>query len=208
MITATQTPNHRSTGSRLNRINPGLLSRAKDGNDKALEELIELTEAAIYALCRAILKDPQCAEDATQETFVRLVQNLPRFDHSRIGFEAWLLRIARNTAITMWRHNRKCTDESFAQTSEDDTPPARGHLDESPLDRAIAVEDRERILALIEDLPAQQREILILRFYHSLEPAEIAGVTGITPGNARIRLKRALDAIRRRLNEETGGSQP
>lgn len=175
------------------------------GEDAALEELIRRYETDVYALCRAILKRPERAEDATQETFLRMIESLPRFDHSGKGFQAWLLRIARNVAINQWRKQRIRGESGFDAAKVYDDPAPVHVSARSPLEGLVADEMLGRVYAALNRLPGPLREVLILRFFHQLKTAEIARVVGITPGNARTRLTRAVQEMRSVV--EAGGDE-
>lgn len=172
------------------------LRRAAAGDDRALEGLIHQYEARVAALCRAVLKRPDWTEDAVQETFLRMVQNLGRFDAGQEGFASWLNRIARNAAIDLLRRQNVREAKQFDSAALDETEAAN----DSPVERAIRREDLALLHEVLDALPGPQREVLVLRFLHNLEPQEIAGVLGISPGNARVRLNRALNAVRAALN--------
>jgi len=173
-----------------------LLTRAVTGEDAALEELIRRYETDVYALCRAILKRPERAEDATQETFLRMIKALPRFDPSGKGIQAWLLKVARNVSISHWRKQRLRGETDFNAAEAYDDPAAVHVSARSPLDTLVANEMLGRVYNALNTLPGPLREVLILRFFHQLKTAEIAEVVGITPGNARIRLTRAVQEMR------------
>lgn len=173
-----------------------ILCRAVAGDDCALESLIQQYEAHVAALCRAILKRPDWSEDATQETFLRMVQGLPKFDAGREGFAPWLGRIARNAAIDILRRQNLREAKQFDSEALNESEAAN----DSPEERAIRREDLALLHEVLDGLPGPQREVLVLRFLHNLEPQAIAGVLRISPGNARVRLNRALNAVRAALN--------
>ena len=184
-----------------------LLARARRGEDAALEVLIARHEARVYALARAILKDPEAAEDAAQETFLRVVRQLAAFNDSAAALENWVLTIARNAALDLWRKRRARGEAAFEDPVWDRVPEGEQPC-ASPLDALVAREDAEWIAKAVEALPGPWREVLVLRFYHNLEPAEIAKVIGVTPENARIRLWRALRELRKQLSgDEREGSE-
>jgi len=177
-----------------------LLARARHGDDAALEALIARHEARVYALARAILKDPSAAEDATQETFLRVVRQVAQFRDGTAGFEGWVLTIARNAALDLWR-KRRTRDEAAFEDERWDRIPEGERPEASPLDALVAREDAVWIAKAVDALPGPWREVLVLRFHHDLEPSEIAKVIGVSPENARIRLWRALRELRRQLSD-------
>lgn len=179
-----------------------LLAKACAGDESAIETLIGQQEGRVYALARSILRTPEWAEDATQEALLRVVQNLSSTRHASTDFNAWVLSITRNVALDLWRKRRVRGEASFEETAIQAAPSAGEALHESPLDALIAREDAGWMAAAIETLPGPWREALVLRFYHGLEPAQIAKVVGVSPENVRIRLWRALRELRRQLTEE------
>jgi len=175
-----------------------LLARARGGDDQAQETLIAKHEARVYALARAIVKDRASAEDATQETFLRVITRLPEFKDNSNAFDAWVLAIARNVALDQLRR-RKVRGETTDDFERLELLNAGELANPSPLERLSALEDTCAAAQALESLPGIWREILVLRFYHDLQPAEAAKVLGVSPENARIRLWRALNELRTRL---------
>jgi len=165
--------------------------------DAALEALIVRHEGRVFALAKAILKRPEWAEDATQETFLRIVQQSSRGEVPTTGLDLWVLRIARSVAIGLWRKRRVRGETGFDERERAETPPPDSEF--SPLQCAIAAEESARVMAAIDDLPGPVREVLMLRFFHGLEPAAIGQVIGCGGSAARVRLWRALKELRRRL---------
>ncbi len=184
------------------RTDTQLLAKASTGDQHALEVLIGEQEARIYALARSILKAPEWAEDATQEALLRVVQNLNRTWLHGADFDAWVLTIARNVALDFWRRRRVRGAADFDESAPQEASSAQEGLHESPLDALVAREDAVWLGAAIDALPGPYREVLVLRFYHGLEPAEIAKVVNVSPENARIRLWRALRELRSQLSAE------
>lgn len=184
-----------------------LLVRAVAGEEAALEELIQRYETAVYALCRAILKRPEQAEDATQETFLRMIESITRLDCSHDGFQAWLLRIARNVSISLWRKQRIRGETGFDSAEVYDDAAAVHFQARSPLESLVADEMISRIHASLDALPGPLREVLVLRFCHQLKTSEIARVVGIQPGNARVRLTRAVQEMRRVVEADGVGNK-
>lgn len=162
-----------------------------------LDLFIKNHRPRVYALAKAILKQHEWAEDATQETLLRVVQ------HIESGMEkddasAWVLCITRNVSISMWRKLQRRGEVEFDSVEIFDRAPRDD--DATPLDLAIDREDARRVAAAMEHLPGPLREVLILRFYHGLEPREMAKVLDVSDENARVRLWRAIRELRIVLN--------
>ncbi|HYG75106.1 MAG TPA: sigma-70 family RNA polymerase sigma factor [Planctomycetota bacterium] len=169
-------------------------------NEAVLAELVSAHRARVYALAKAILKRHELAEDATQETFLRVVRHYGQNHEAKRNASAWILCIARNVAIGMWRRHKRRDEVEFDTAAQFDLPPAELGV-ASPVDNAIDREDVRRLVAAIDRLPGPLREVLTLKFYHNLEPREIAKVVGVTDENARIRIWRAVREVRSILGE-------
>ncbi len=145
----------------------------------------------VYGLVRRLLGDDADARDAAQETFVRAIGHLRDFDPSR-SFRTWIFSIAANHVRDLLRRRRPAP---LAAGGEDELPdPA---LPEDPVLRG---EDRERILAALDELPFDWRIVVTLQFQQGLAPPEIAEALGISVNAVRIRLYRALAALRKVLS--------
>lgn len=186
------------------RFSASLLSQAQTGSDAAIEALIARCEPRIFALARAILKEPALAEDVTQETLLRLVQQLPTLDTRVDTFDTWLLCVARNLAIGLLRKRRVRGEMEFSEDHELPDPSELRDTEPAPLEMIAALEDAGRISAALDQLPSIWREIVILRYYHDLEPAEIGTVIGDSAVNVRVRLFRAIRELRSLLQDKEG----
>jgi RNA polymerase sigma-70 factor (ECF subfamily) len=144
----------------------------------------------MYNSCYRILRDRCEAEDAMQESFLKAFSNIDRYDSS-ISFDAWILRIAINTAIDRLRKNRmEFTDytDSVSSNIIDDSF-------EEEEERESVMEKAEQIKAAIEQLPDSQRLIVNLYLIEGYDHEEIAGILKIQPGNVRIQYMRAKQKL-------------
>jgi RNA polymerase sigma-70 factor (ECF subfamily) len=162
-----------------------LVQRARDGDDQAFAELYRRHFAAVYRVAFLICHDAAAAEDIAQEAFLAAVRNLDRFERGR-PVRPWLARIASNRAID-WVRARARRAESALQ----DLPAAE-------TDRGMAPDDAP---ALIARLPAEQRQVVALRFVLDLTPGEIASLLDLPRGTVNSRLRRGLDALGASLEE-------
>jgi RNA polymerase sigma factor (sigma-70 family) len=136
--------------------------------------------------------DADDARDIVQDAFVRLWQNPPAdFSHPR----AWLYAVCRTRAIDLLRRRGRMVadDGTVAEATVDDAPtPARTLLEK---------ESASALFALVDTLPAKQREIVRLKFQGDLSYAEIAEVTGLTASNVGFILHTALATLRERAGK-------
>jgi RNA polymerase sigma-70 factor, ECF subfamily len=131
------------------------------------------------------------AMDLTQEAFLRVHRHWSRRDPSR-PFTAWLYSILRNLAIDLKRQRDSRTNREQAVAVEDGSTPNPEHL-------ARQTQLKTRVWDAINQLPDQQREVLVLRDIHGLSYAEIAQVTGATLATVNSRLHDARQKLRQKL---------
>jgi RNA polymerase sigma-70 factor (ECF subfamily) len=162
-----------------------LVRRARDGDGDAFAELYRRHFATVYRVAFLVCHDAAAAEDIAQEAFLAAVRNLDRFERGR-PVRPWLARIASNRAIDWVRaRNRR------AESELDDVPG--GEVPDGPPTQAA--------LGLIARLPAEQRQVVALRFVLDLTPGEIAGLLDLPRGTVNSRLRRGLDALGASLEE-------
>lgn len=137
-------------------------------------------------------RDHALAEDLTSEIFMKALERYETYHESGGSFSSWVFTIARNHVIDRYRtHREQVSIDALANVLP---APAR--------DLSQEIDDRstiKRVLAAIDTLPPQHREILVLKFMSELETDEIAHVLGKKPGAIRVALHRALQALKRTL---------
>jgi RNA polymerase sigma-70 factor (ECF subfamily) len=166
------------------------LRRAQRGDERAWRELIERYQRPVHALIWRLLagRSRNRVEDLAQETFVRVLRALPRFDPSGpASLSTWILTIATRLALNELRRPEAepLPDEPRARDRADDAS------ERSRLGAAIA--------AGIAALPDGQRAVIVLREFHELEYAEIATMLELDVGTVKSRLARARSALRASL---------
>lgn len=152
---------------------------------------------AAYNFARWLARNDHDAEDIVQEAYLRAV----RYGHSFSGENprAWILAIVRNTFYT-WRKGNNSTDQSV---SFDEELHCAG-CEEDPEARLIRDADAQTVTRAIEQLPAEFREVIVLREFEDLSYREIARVTGTPIGTVMSRLARARAHLRRIIMQRTG----
>jgi RNA polymerase sigma-70 factor (ECF subfamily) len=143
-------------------------------------EIVEEYFMDVYAACFRILGRPQDAEDATQETFLALFREKEKIA-AATSARAWVLAIARNTAISMLRARRPVA------------PLAEEAAGAAPLPETA---DRERLHVALAGLSEEERHLVQMRFLEGKGPAEMAAATGRNPGSVAVALCRALQRLR------------
>ena len=153
---------------------------------------------AVYRLCRAATGNHADADDAAQETFVRVYRSLPSYDPAR-PFGPWLRKIAWNCGLSVRRDGSAGVPRAAAGDASEAVDPAPG-----PEESAAGNEERERVADAMAALPAELRTVMVLRAVEGLSYAEIALVAGIPAGTVMSRLSRA----RKRLLDTLGTGSP
>lgn len=162
-----------------------LLKRIEQGDTRAADELIQMFYPEILRYCLWHVPNRSLAEDAVQETFLKVIRYFDRYTHKG-KFKAFLYRIAANTCIDMQRKNR------HADLS----------LEESGLDPCYSEPAFETIHSdlalkqLVKCLPAQSQEIILLRYGQDLTLREIADILHLPLGTVQSRQRAALKKLR------------
>lgn len=168
-----------------------LASLASAGDDAAFASLVTRFQAAVFRWSLTFARDPDEAEDITQEVFVRVHRQIGNY-RSDGPLEAWLYRITRRTASqlrrTRGRRGRLALSPAARPEREVYTTDPGGRVDRQ---RAASV-----IHELFSELPRRQREIFDLVDLQGLSPAEVAERTGMRPVSVRANLFKARRAIR------------
>jgi RNA polymerase sigma-70 factor, ECF subfamily len=143
------------------------VTRAKEGDRDAIRYLYLRFSDNVYSYVRTILRDDHEAEDVTQHVFAKLMTVLPKYEQRSVPFAAWILRVARNVAVDHMRQRRAIPCEEVRELD-----PRRDHGD--------AQQTSIGLREALEELPEDQREVLVLRHLVGLSPGEIAGRLGKT----------------------------
>lgn len=169
-----------------------LIQAAQRGDRDAMHQLLKPWNDPIFGFLLASLRDRSDAEDAAQETFIRVVKGLPSYEH-RGEFRAWVFRIARNqAALTATRRRRVSDHESGVEPTELHAFAAGDETDD-----ALAEADRAAELrAAVEALPDAEREVIRLRLDEDLKFREIAERTGAPLNTVLGRMRNAARRLR------------
>ncbi len=174
-----------------------LIRRANDGDQEAFRILVERYQGAVYNLAYRMLGDPQEAEDAAQEIFVRIYRQLAQYDSER-KFSTWVLAIATNYCIDQLRRRRL-----QLVPLENIIPWARAG-EAGPEGAALDREAQDEVQQLLRTLPEKYRAPLVLRYWQDLSCAEIAEVLKVPEGTVKTQLHRARKALGRLIEEREG----
>lgn len=159
-------------------------------DDLALAALVDEYSSTLYRVAYSVMRNQADAEDAVQEAFLRVLRHRDSLDEVR-DHRVWLIRIVWNVVLDRKRR-AKTRPETDDVTELMRVLPATGLTAE---ERAAAAQHHARMLALVEQLPAKEREVLMLSAFEELNSVEIASVLGITESSVRSRLFRARNLM-------------
>lgn len=181
-----------------------LIEQYRKGDSSAIEQLVLKYQNRIYNVILKICADPDDAAELTQETFVKVIENLDKFE-GRSGFYTWTFRIAVNLTLNYCQRNSKLAFQSLdAELDQQDDRKVRQVLkdflsDDSSPDPAAEVQNKElyRITAkALMGLDETHRTVIVLRDIEGMSYARIAEVLDIELGTVRSRLSRARSKMR------------
>ena len=171
-----------------------IIHAAQRGDESAFRLLIEQHYGYVHRLAYRILLDHDDAQDAAQETFVKVWQGLAHFTTS-MNFTTWLYRIVSNTAIDRYRSRRRNAGVSLSQAKD---IPDGGSASSAVLSNEID----EIIRDLLGHLPPLQRLVLALRDVEDLSIDDVASITGTSAQSVRTNLSYARKKMRELLATE------
>ncbi len=166
------------------------MRRVARGDQEAFLELYERYAARVHALTLRILGDSMLAEEATQDTFLKLWSRARQYVAARGSFLTWLLTIARHTALDRLRLEGRRP----LLSCEDDPEETWNSL---PDEQTASDEARWRSLYFaVRALPEEQRQVIELAYYGGLSQSQIAEVLGWPLGTVKTRLRAAMQTLR------------
>jgi len=165
-------------------------ARLRRGDTAGLTGLMGRHQDRLFRYLLRLLGDEAVAEDAFQQTWLRVAERIGRYDAAR-PFGPWLFAVARNLALD---HLRRRRPESLEEIDEPAAP-----RDSDPLDRAAAGQRRAGLAEAVAGLAPLDREVLTLRFEEELALPQLAETLGVPLPTAKARLYRALARLREKL---------
>lgn len=175
--------------------------QAQQGSDEAFTRLVETYQKPVYNLCYRMLGEPEAAEDAAQETFLRAYQNLHRYDASR-AFGTWLLSIAAHYCIDLLRKKKFKMFSLDAENDEDMAFELPDASSPAPEIESVKRELRDRLHLLLKKLDATDRAAVIMRYWYDFSEVEIARSLNLTVSAVKSRLHRSRRELAGMWQEE------
>ena len=179
-----------------------LLNNYRSGDQSAISKLIERHKRRVRDYIYMMVKDNDVADDIFQETFIKVIRVIDEGRYTDNGkFLSWVLRIAHNQVIDHFRAQRQNKSVSEAEAGYDVLGTLK--LSERTVEDAMVCEQIESdVRNLIELLPEEQREVVMMRYYSGMSFKEIAEQTGVSINTALGRMRYALINLRRMIREK------
>jgi RNA polymerase sigma-70 factor, ECF subfamily len=186
------------------------IRRILAGEKHLFHELIGPCERPMYFLLLALLGNESEAEDAAQETAIKVYRNLSSF-RGEAQFRTWVLSIARNEGLARLRkieNRREDSIDALTEDAGDFTPALLTSWREVPAEELERQEVRNLIRQAIDGLPEIYRNVMLLRDIEEMDVRETAAALGISEGAVKVRLHRARALMQRALAPRLKGFAP
>jgi RNA polymerase sigma factor (sigma-70 family) len=179
----------------INLSDAELVLAYQQGHEQALSVLINRHKDKVYTALYMLVKDKYLAEDLFQDTFLKIIKTIKEGKYSEQGkFLPWAIRVARNLCMDYFRRTR--LQVTITLPDGQDISSLLGSSDWA----SDAIEKRQvhdTVRKLVEDLPEEQREVIVLRIYADLSFKEISDLTGVSINTALGRMRYALINLRK-----------
>ena len=178
-----------------------LVAAFQQGNNNALEVLISRHKDKIFTSILILTKDKYMAEDLFQDVFIKIIDTLRSKKYNEEGkFLPWALRVAHNLVVD---HFRKVNRKPTIITSDKQDIFEMINVVEEGVDRTmIRTQSQERMRKVVDMLPEEQREVIVLRHFADLSFKEIAEITNCSINTALGRMRYGLMNLRKLMTEK------
>lgn len=182
-------------------IDQDLIKLYLAGDQKSFEVLLNRHKDKIYTSIYLFVKDTALAEDIFQEVFIKIINTLREGKYNHEGkFLQWAMRIAYNMCVDHFRRNKRRAHISPTESFDifDILPQQELNVEQS----TIKNEMHDRLREIVDRLPEEQREVVILRHYADMSFKEISQLTRVSINTALGRMRYALINIRKMIEEK------
>jgi RNA polymerase sigma-70 factor (ECF subfamily) len=178
-----------------------LISKYLAGQESALEKLIRRHKSRVFAYILMVVKDKELAEDLFQDTFIKVINTFRSGQYKEEGkFIQWVMRIAHNLIIDFFRKAKRIP---IVENSDDYDIFDKVRIPvESVEDQLITEQIHRDVKKLIDYLPKEQKEVLVMRHYGDMSFKDIAEVTNVSINTALGRMRYALINLRKLVKEK------
>ncbi len=177
-----------------------LIEQYINGDEKSFEILLNRHKSKIYTSIYLFVKDHDLAEDIFQEVFIKIIDTIRKGKYYHDGkFLQWAMRIAYNMCVDHFRRSKRRTNVSLSD--DFDIFDVIQSEDENMEQSLVRTQTHSKVKKLIDMLPEEQREVVILRHYADMSFKEIASLTRVSINTALGRMRYALINMRKMIEE-------
>ena len=177
-----------------------LVSDYINGNETSLEILIKRHQQRLFSFIYSKVKDRDITEDIFQDTFIKVIRTLKKGNYNEEGkFLPWVVRISHNLIIDYFRKSNRMP--KFRNTDEFDIFSVLGDGALNAEKKIIKEQIHEDVRELINELPEEQKQVLIMRMYNDMSFNEISENTGVSINTALGRMRYALINLRKLIEK-------
>jgi RNA polymerase sigma-70 factor (ECF subfamily) len=170
------------------------------GDENALATLISRHQSKIYGFIYSKISDRDVSDDIFQDTFIKVIKTLKSNSYNEEGkFLPWVMRIAHNLIVDHFRKNKKMP--MFRETEEFSIFSVMSDNEPNIESQLITSQVESDLQKLIDELPDDQREVLVMRMYQDLSFKEISELTGVSINTALGRMRYALMNLRKVIDK-------
>jgi RNA polymerase sigma-70 factor (ECF subfamily) len=177
-----------------------LVKKYVEGDENALTVLINRHQSKIFGFIYSKISDRDISNDIFQDTFIKVIRTLKSQSYNEEGkFLPWVMRIAHNLIIDHYRKNKKMP--MFRETEEFSIFSIMSDDSLTIENKIIRDQVEVDLKKLIEELPADQKEVLVMRMYQDMSFKEISEITGVSINTALGRMRYALMNMRKVIDK-------
>lgn len=177
-----------------------LIAQYLGGDEKSFEELLNRHQQKIYTTIYLFVKDDSLAQDIFQEVFIKIIDTLRKGKYNHEGkFVQWAMRISYNLCVDYFRRNKR--RPKVQPTDTFDIFDVLGSKEDNAEQMMIKSQTHQKIRNLVDMLPPEQREVVILRHYADMSFKEISKLTRVSINTALGRMRYALINIRKLVED-------
>lgn len=177
-----------------------------NGNEEALSVLVKRHKRRIFSYIFLITRNKALTEDVFQDTFFKVIQTLKKGQYNEEGkFLPWILRIAKNLIIDHFRKIKKMPGIAYVINEEGEETSIFDIIPEpnaSTKDTEEAKLFKKQIRTIVNELPAEQKEVVIMRTYYDMSFKEISEITNVSINTSLGRMRYALINLKKMLEEK------
>ncbi|MCW3121431.1 MAG: sigma-70 family polymerase sigma factor [Flavipsychrobacter sp.] len=170
------------------------------GNDYALEVLINRYKDKVYTSVYMLVKDKYLAEDIFQDAFLKMIKTIKEGRYAEQGkFLPWAIRVAHNLCMDHFRRTKNQIQVTLPDGQDISSLFGAGDMASDGIEKRQV---HDSVRKLVEELPEEQREVIVLRIYSDLSFKQISDLTGVSINTALGRMRYGLINLRRMISEK------